>query len=131
MSNRLTIEQRARALQLLDLRFSLREVAAKIGKNVHHTSILRLKKKYEETKSIENKPKSGCSRKLTDCDERIIVRCIMTDECSTAVNVQKSLKVVDNIEVSKSTVRRALNRNGLFARVKRKKPLLSKTHCEK
>ncbi|CAB4490366.1 unnamed protein product [Rhizophagus irregularis] len=116
MSNRLTIEQRARALQLLDLRFSLREVAAKIGKNVHHTSILRLKKKYEETKSIENKPKSGCSRKLTDCDERIIVRCIMTDECSTAVNVQKSLKVVDNIEVSKSTVRRALNRNGLFAR---------------
>ncbi|GES94561.1 IS630 family transposase [Rhizophagus clarus] len=55
----------------------------------------------------------------------------MTRECSNAVQIQKSLKVNDDIEVSASTVRRALKRNGLAARVKHKKPLLSKKHREK
>ncbi|GES81326.1 transposable element Tcb1 transposase [Rhizophagus clarus] len=55
----------------------------------------------------------------------------MTRECSNAVQIQKSLKVNDDIEVSASTVRRALKRNGLAAQVKRKKPLLSKKHREK
>jgi hypothetical protein len=55
----------------------------------------------------------------------------MTKECTTAVQLQKSLKTSDNIEVSTNTIRRALKRNGLVARVKHKKPLLSKKHREK
>ncbi|GES79073.1 transposable element Tcb1 transposase [Rhizophagus clarus] len=55
----------------------------------------------------------------------------MTRECSNAIQIQKSLKVNDDIEVSTSTVRRALNRNGLAAQVKRKKLLLSKKHRKK
>ena len=43
-----------------------------------------------------------------------MVRHIITDEYFTAVSVQKSLKVVDKIEVSESTVCKALNRNRLF-----------------
>ncbi|CAB4429059.1 unnamed protein product [Rhizophagus irregularis] len=131
MPNRLTIEQRVRAIQLLELGLSLREVAARIGENVHYSSISRLKKKYKETNSVYDKKKTGRPRKLTDRDERIMVRRIMTDECSTGVSVQKSLKINDKIEVSERTVQRALNRNGLFACAKCKKPLLSKTHREK
>jgi len=54
----------------------------------------------------------------------------MTNECSNAVQLKKSLQINDEINVSSNTVRRALKRNGLSARVKRKKPLLSKKHRE-
>lgn len=127
----MTTEQRVRAITLLEEGYSSREVASKIskpGNKIHHTSILRLKKKYEETGSVKNKQVSGRPRKLTERDERTVVRLILKDECSTASEVQRSLKVHDNIEVSSNTVRRVLKRNGFVARVKRKKPLLSKTH---
>ena len=55
----------------------------------------------------------------------------MTNECSNAVQLTKSLQINNRIEVCTNTVRRALRRNGLMARVKRKKPLLSKKHREK
>ncbi|GBB96231.1 hypothetical protein RclHR1_27040001 [Rhizophagus clarus] len=101
----LSTEQRAQAIMMLEKGYSTREIAAK--------------------------PCPGCPRKLNERDERNIVRSIMTRECSNAVQIQKSLKVNDDIEVSASTVRRALKRNGLAAQVKRKKPLLSKKHREK
>ncbi|CAB5351869.1 hypothetical protein RhiirA5_423447 [Rhizophagus irregularis] len=40
----------------------------------------------------------------------------MVNECSTAVDVQKSLKVNEKIEVSANTIRRTLKRNGLNSR---------------
>ena len=55
----------------------------------------------------------------------------MINECFTAVSVQKSLKVTNNLKISANTIRRALMRNGFEFRVKRKKPLLSKMHQEK
>ncbi|GES76441.1 hypothetical protein GLOIN_2v1466586 [Rhizophagus clarus] len=81
MPKQLTTEQRIRAITLLEQGLNSREVAIRIGENIHHTIILQLKKKYEETENVENKPKS-------------------------AVDVQKSLKVYDKIEVSQSTVRK-------------------------
>jgi len=110
--------------------FASREIVAKVGCK-SHTTILRLKKMYEETGKTENKPGSGHPRKLNERDEHNIIRCLMTKECSNAVQLQKSLKTFDNIEVGTNTVHRALKRNGLVARVKWKKPLLSKKHREK
>jgi len=115
---------------MLETGFSTREIAAKVGCKSHST-IVRLKKKFEETGKVKNKPGSGRPRKLNERDERTLVRRIMTKECSNAVQLQKSLKTTDNIDVSSNTVRRALRRKGLVARVKRKKPLLSRKHREK
>ena len=126
----LTSEQRAQAILMLEIGFSLREIAAKVGCK-SHTTILRLKEKYKETGKVENKPGSGRPRKLNERDERALIRRLTTKECSNAVQLQKSLKTSNNVEVSTNTVRRALKRNGLVARVKRKKPLLSKKHREK
>jgi hypothetical protein len=42
----------------------------------------------------------------------------MTNECSTAVKVQKSLKVHENTEVSANTIRRVLKKNGFDLRIK-------------
>jgi len=125
----LSIEKRAQAIMMLEEGYTAREIASKIGCKSHAT-ITRLKKKYEETGKVVNKPGAGRPRRLNVRDERNIVRRLLTNECSNAIEIQKSLKINDNVEVSSNTVRRALRRNGLVARVKRKKPLLSKKHRE-
>ncbi|GET03339.1 IS630 family transposase [Rhizophagus clarus] len=88
---------------MIERGFASREIAAKIGCKSHVT-ILNLKKKYEETSKVEDKQRSGQPRKLNERNERTIIRRLMTNE--------------------------SLKRNGLSARVKRKKPLLSKKHRE-
>ena len=72
-SRQLSIEKRAKAITLLEEGYSLRQVAVKIGNNVHHSTISRLKKKYLETNKLENKPIPGRPPKLTLCEERIII----------------------------------------------------------
>ncbi|CAI2184147.1 4193_t:CDS:2, partial [Funneliformis geosporum] len=108
----LTSEQRAQAIILLKNGFASRKIAAKVGCK-SYTTISRLKKKYEETGKIENKPGSGRPRKLNERDKCSLIRRLMTKECTTAVQLQKSLKTSNNIEVSTNTIRRALKRNGL------------------
>ncbi|GES88198.1 IS630 family transposase [Rhizophagus clarus] len=98
--------ERVRAITLLEEGYSSRKVAKKLGNNINYTSILRLKKKYEETGSVK----------------------VMSNDCTTAVDVKRSLKVNEKIEVSANTIHRVLKRNGFRSRVKQKKPLLSKKH---
>ena len=94
----LTSEQRLQAIIMLESGFASREIATKVGCK-SHTTILRLKKKYEEIGKTENKPGSGHPRKLNERDECNIIRRLMTKECSNVVQLQKSLKTFDNIEV--------------------------------
>ena len=129
--NTLSTEDRIKAITLLEEGYSYRQVALRLSNNVHPSTILRLKRKYDETGTVQNKLLKGRPRLLTERDERKIVRKIMVNECSTAVDIQKSLKVNEKIEVNANTIRRTLKRNGLSSRVKRKKPLLSKTHWKK
>ena len=82
----LTSEQRAQAIILLKNGFASREIVAKVGCK-SHTTISRLKKKYEETGKVENKPGSGHPRKLNERDERSLIRRLMTKECTTAVQL--------------------------------------------
>src|SRR6266542_3404994 len=126
--NTLTIEERVRAITLLEEGYSSREVAAKLERNIDHTTILWLNKKYKETGKVKNKPFPGRPRKLTERDERSIVRKILKRECNTAVDIQKTLRTEGELEVSANTIRRTLQRNRLVSRVKRKKPLLSKKY---
>ena len=126
--NTLTIEERVRAITLLEKGYSSREVTTKLERNIDHTTILRLNKKYKETGKFENKLLPGRPRKLTERDERSIVRKILKRECNTAVDIQKTLRTEGELEVSANTIHRTLQRNGLISRVKRKKPLLSKKH---
>src|SRR5436309_6931283 len=101
---------------MLEQGFKSREIAAKIGCGSHVT-ILNLKKKYNETNNVEDKHRSGRPRMLNERDERTVIRRLMTNECSNAVQLTKSLQINDKIEVCTNTVRRVLRRNGLMARV--------------
>jgi transposase len=115
---------------MIERGFASRNIAAKLGCG-SHTTILRLKKKYEETGNVEDKPRSSRSQMLNERYERTIIRRLMNGECSNAISLTKSLQVNENIEISADTVRRVLRKNSFISRVKHKKPLLSKKHQEK
>ncbi|CAG8670977.1 6924_t:CDS:1, partial [Acaulospora morrowiae] len=89
----LTIEQKAQTVILMEEGYSLRAIGNHLG--VHHSTILRLKKKIEKTGSIKRKLGSGRPRKLSKREERECVRKILRGECSTAISVQKKL-FIDN-----------------------------------
>ena len=95
---------------------------------VSHASVIRIKQRYEKTGCFDVIPKSGHPRILTERHDRNIARLIKSGECSNAVQVQKNLISNENITISSNTVRRSLKRQGLAARVKKKKPLLLKRH---
>jgi transposase len=70
----LTIEERTKAITLLEEGYSYRQVASRLDNNAHPSTILRLKTKYEETGKVQNKPIPGRPRLLTVRDERKIIR---------------------------------------------------------
>ncbi|CAG8707681.1 13490_t:CDS:1, partial [Rhizophagus irregularis] len=68
---------------------------------------------------------------LNERNERTVIRCLLTGECTTTVLLTKSIQVNEDIEVSAETIPRVLRKNGSAARAKHKKPLLSKKHRKK
>ncbi len=127
---RLKEEERIRVCTLLDEKlYSPTELSKQY--NVDISTITRLYKKYQETQSTKDLPKSGRPKLLTEHSERQAVRYIVSGECSTAVQVQKKLQVDHQIKVSTQTVRRTFKSNGLKSAVKAKKPLLTDRHKKK
>ena len=73
----------------------------------------------------------GRPRKLVPREERKIIRWISSGSCTTPIEASKRLREEDGINLSVSSVKRILNRNGLHGRVRRKKPLLRRKHRQK
>ena len=96
--------------------------------NVSHSSVIRIKKIKEKTGSFDTIPIPDRPRILTERHDRNVARLIKSGECSNAIQVQKNLISNENIIISANTIRRSLKRQGLAARVKKKKPLLLKRH---
>ena len=70
----------------------------------------------------------GRPRKLSERDERIILRFIESGECETAVEVSKHLSKFHKKNISASTIRRLLRKAGMRSEKKVKKPYLSSKH---
>jgi len=120
------IYQRERIFDLIKEGLPSRTIAFR--EKVSHSSVIRIKQRQEKTGSFNVKPKPGRPRILTERHDRNIARLIKSGQCSNAVQVQKNLISYENITVSPNTVRRSLKRQGLAARVKKRKPLLLKRH---
>jgi len=125
---RLSISKRARIHELVLEGYPSRFIASR--ENVAQSTVIRIKKKVETTGSVKDLPKPGRPRIITGRDERNVIRHILNGECSTAVDIQKRLKTDGKFDVSVSTVKRVLRRNGFSGRIKRKKPYLKKKHRE-
>lgn len=85
------------------------------------STVYDLLHRFQERESLENRPRSGRPKALTDHDKRQMFRLVRE-------NRRRSLKEITNIfsengpvPVSESTVNRALTQEGYFRRVVKKK----------
>ena len=92
---------------------------------VSQSTVARLHRQHRDTLgSIQ----PGRPRTLTERQERLIARSAASGSVLTAVEAQTSLQASSLADVSVQTVRRALERSGLHARIRPKKPLLRPRH---
>ena len=123
---RLSPEKRARICTLLDEGYSTRSIAAREG--VSNVTAWKTGKHRDKDRGYKDLPRPGRPRLFTRRAERRIVRLMTSSKCNTVVEVQAHLRTKENLHVSVNTIRHTLQRNGLVARVKKKKPLLTKRH---
>lgn len=116
------ISKRNRISTLLEEGYSSRAIAFRV--KVSHSTVLRIKHLKEQTGCLDVLPRSGRPRILTNRHERRIARQLRSGTCSNAIQTQKKLTTDEGVRVSANTIRRALWRQGLQSRVKKKKPLL-------
>lgn len=120
-------KKRAIAVTLRNEGYTYAEIAKRIGGKATHSGVLKVCKKFQETKSVADKGRSGRRRKSNDREDRNLVRLCLNDRQKTS----RDLRDEWNPEVSTSTVRRRLIFSGLKGRIPRKKPLLNKAQRSK
>ena len=119
------LELRNNIIQLRNEGLSFAQIASKLNTS---TSVVQ----YHCPSSLRQLAtiKKGRKRILTDRDERLVVRKIVSGQLKNAVEGQMMLSKGLSIKLSAETVRRSLRRNGLKSIKKPKKPLLNAKHME-
>ncbi len=82
------------------------------------TSIIRMRKKFAMSRTL---PRAGRPAKLTDRGRRVLIREVTKNPMATLTELQC-------VSVERTTISTALHQSGLFGRVAREKPHLSKRH---
>jgi hypothetical protein len=129
-SNKLTPDERGRAIGMLEMGAGVKETARKIG--CEPKSIRELKKKYKITGTTEDRPRSGRPKKTSPREDRTIKFSSLRNRKLTGKAI--ALKLAPNFtknRVSIRTIRSRLSESGLNGRVARKKPLLKADHIKK
>lgn len=91
------------------------------------STVRNVVKKYLKHGTVRNLPGRGGKRKINDRCLRRLVRLVEKSPHSTSTDLQANLEQ-SGVTVSKSTIRRTLNKVGLCGRRPRKTPLLKKKH---
>ena len=81
--------------------------------------------------SLSDRPRRGAPRKLTTRDEHVIKHLVLSGECQSATDIARQAPNLGLPAVGAETVRRALRRQGLVAKVKPPKPALTKLHMRR
>ena len=103
-----------------------------IEHNVSRSTVYRIDSKNKRNRTnvqIYNKKNpSGGPKKLSERDERTILRIIESGQCETGVEVSKYLSKFHQKDISASTIRKLLRKVGMRSVKKAKKPFLSSKH---
>ena len=119
---KISLDLENEVVQLLHQGYSCRQIAKR--KNLCSATVSNIKKRRNV--SVPNL-KGGRPRKLSDRDARKMYRLMHNKRTGTPILASKAI----NKCVSESTARRALQRIGLQARIKLKKPALSDKNIER
>ena len=96
--------------------------------HVPHATAKRAWKKFCDTGTLEDLPRSGRPRKLSDADMRSIGRSISKKRCGSTRSTATRLQRRRGVMVSHVTVWRAAQRLGLRYLIRPKRPLLTRAH---
>ena len=92
--------------------------------NVSQRQVQRIRKRYEETGDVFDKPRSGRPRKTTAREDHLLAWKSKASPFSTAAELHETWS--PEIPMSTRTVCRILSRNGLHGRISAQKPALNK-----
>lgn len=115
--------QRDNIISLLSLDLSCRQIASQTG--LGKSTVSRI---IKEIQSDKTRLFGGCPSKLSPTNKRAIVQQIITGKAKNAVEATKFINTIIDTPVCPQTVRNTLKEAFLKAVVKKKKPLLSKSH---
>uniref|UniRef100_A0A3P9HHG8 Tc1-like transposase DDE domain-containing protein n=1 Tax=Oryzias latipes TaxID=8090 RepID=A0A3P9HHG8_ORYLA len=97
--------------------------------NVSQRQVQRMRKRFEETGDVFDKPRSGRPRKTTALEDRLLVGKSKASPLSTAAELHQAWS--PQVPVSTRTVCRILSQNGLHGRISAQKPALNKRQLKK
>jgi len=120
----LTDVQKGAILALIPL-YTHAEIGARLG--IPRTTITSFVSRTKERESIDNLPRPGRPRILSDTAVRYLVR---NAESQTRVPL-KALRNLSNIEASEQTIRRRLHEEGIRKWRAVKRPLLTAEHAKR
>ena len=107
--------------------YTYRKIAQRLGGGATFSAIRKLCLKFDETRSVADKRRTGRGRISTARDDRNLVRMSLSDRRKRS----RQLMVDWKVPASVHTVRRRLIKAGLKARIPRKKPFLNSTQRSK
>ena len=110
---RLTTNERHRAMGMLEGGVGIRQVARMMGCSPQ--TIINLRRRYQETNSVDDRPRPGAQRVTTPDQDRYIVLQHLRDRFRTAVQTAAETPGTHQERIRPITVRRRLHANDLRA----------------
>jgi transposase len=127
-SKQLTEFERGEIVGLKKANFSIRQIAEILKRS--KTAVENTINDYFKKNKTSAVPRSGRPKKLSEYDNRQIIRAVKENPKSTLSEITQHL-VESNIIASESTIRRYLHSNGIYGRKAVKKPFVSEVNRKK
>lgn len=125
MAPRRTLAERELVLQMHERGNSYSEISAVLG--ISRSTCHAIVRRFTMRGHLRDAPSQGRPRILDERGDREVVRLLNAPSNGTAAAVGREMRS-QGLDLSDDTIRRCLQRQGLRARVKTKKPFLSKKH---
>lgn len=108
---------------------SYRQIANKL--EISFSTVRNIVKKFRQTGSVLNKPRSGRPPKFSEREKRDIHRIVVRDPTTSASRIAEEVASTSNTTFCLQTVRNVIHKFNYYGRVQRKKPLISETNRKK
>lgn len=117
-------KKRSMAIILRKEGYTFQQIADKMGGGATRSGVFKVCKKFLNFGTMTDLPGRGRKKCTTTQDDRRIVRMALKDRRKPSKEIRDTLNE-SGVKVSSATVRRILCKNGLRARIARKKPYLN------
>lgn len=122
-------EKRAQIIAFSKAGWATRKIAEELG--CSQSAVVKTKQRFEQTQSVNDRPRTGRPSKITIRDLRSIVYSVKKNRRLTSREIKADVRSYLKKDVGASTIRRLLFKYGLKGRVARKKPYISSINRKK